>query len=192
MHHRVSDLLSTSDWDINHLIAWLIIFPAFLTAEGNAEPNSVVSIHTNHHRGCENIRTDPNTGELKNEISPCPEWLPDVRVPAFCCGTATGEKTCCEWSTYVVNKVGFGRTSIGLLIFVALFFIGAMSVFIALCGLFRVFIVAGWERSDDSAAALRRTSSRSVSSGRARRSGSFTRQLGNSASCAVPFVADSV
>ncbi|GAV06626.1 hypothetical protein RvY_16582 [Ramazzottius varieornatus] len=96
--------------------------------------------------GCESVRVDSSTGEINYEMSPCPEWTTEARVPAFCCGTEDGKKECCEWSTYIVNQVGFGRTSVGLLIFVGIFFVVAFIVFLSICGLFQVCVVARWER----------------------------------------------
>ncbi|GAU96423.1 hypothetical protein RvY_07873-2 [Ramazzottius varieornatus] len=52
----------------------------------------------------------------------CPPWSVDFRTPAFCCGTED-EKLCCDWSTYVMNRLGGGRTGVGMGIFVGLLFV---------------------------------------------------------------------
>lgn len=55
------------------------------------------------------------TGTLTYILVPCPEWIQDleIRVPAYCCGIEGQERKCCDWTTYIVNRVGFGRTGVG-------------------------------------------------------------------------------
>ena len=90
------------------------IYPALNHSLFNSAPDSgPETTLSTAQNGCESVQVDSSTGEINYEMSPCPEWTPDTRVPAFCCGTEKGEKTCCEWSTYIVNRVGFGRTSVG-------------------------------------------------------------------------------
>lgn len=67
-------------------------------------------------RACERrIFTDIVTGNNVTRLISCPEWVADseFRLPSFCCGSEGGERKCCDWSTFVVNRIGFGRTGAG-------------------------------------------------------------------------------
>ncbi|XP_055347046.1 uncharacterized protein LOC129594393 [Paramacrobiotus metropolitanus] len=102
--------------------------------------------------GCEPHSTvDPLTGNETIEFLPCPEWLPDTetRLPSYCCGAEEKERRCCDWTIYVVNQIGFGKTNIGLLILVGLFFIAAGIIFSLMCLFFRAFVVSKWEQPQD-------------------------------------------